>query len=199
MNMPDETLATRSSSDSCDSCIEESVPKPANASQISSYFMCLVCMRTARNPRVSFCGHHFCGKCIQHWLRMQGDDCKCPYCMSQIGENTLIMVRHNRLMLTAPYSSARSLAQTRKLIFNTSEYNKEMLVLPEAGMFITGYVEYPPELMPRIRPLPQELLRQVSRRPVRRWFLEPQINQRVFTLVILVFMFAMSLSMGVRE
>ncbi|KQS39151.1 LOW QUALITY PROTEIN: uncharacterized protein Dere_GG26436 [Drosophila erecta] len=61
-----------------------------------TYYVCMVCMQTAESPRVSFCGHHFCAKCIRNWIETQEYRAKCPYCQSLIGENTLITIAMRR-------------------------------------------------------------------------------------------------------
>ncbi|XP_016949727.1 LON peptidase N-terminal domain and RING finger protein 2 [Drosophila biarmipes] len=157
-----------------------------------NYFTCLVCMRTAHIPRVSFCGHHFCAKCIRNWMKTQGARAKCPYCQSRIGENTLITVRHTKTLERS--LSCRTIEQHRRRMLMSSDYVRELAILPEASMFMRGYIEYPPEAMPRIRALPPQMLRQLSSQPVRRKFLDPLIFQRGMTFVITLFLFAMYLN-----
>ncbi|XP_016969811.1 uncharacterized protein LOC108037693 [Drosophila rhopaloa] len=154
-----------------------------------SFYTCLVCMRTARSPRVGFCGHHFCGKCIRNWIRTQGSRAKCPYCQSRIGENTLITIRQTKI--TEPTKCCKSIEDHRRRLLMSSEYVRELAILPEAAMFLRGYIEYPPEPMPRIKPLPPQMLLQLSRRPMRRTFMDHTLHQRAMTFIILLFLFAM--------
>jgi len=154
-----------------------------------SYFTCLVCMRTAHIPRVSFCGHHFCAKCIRDWMKTQRSRAKCPYCQSRVGENTLITVRHSRSLERS--LSCRTIQEQRRRMLKTGEYVRELAILPEASMFMRGYIEYTPEAMPRIRALPPQMLRQLSSQPTRRKFLDPMLFQRALTYIIMLFLFVM--------
>ncbi|XP_037710362.1 uncharacterized protein LOC119547535 [Drosophila subpulchrella] len=160
-----------------------------SAKDHNSYFTCLVCMRTAHIPRVSFCGHHFCAKCIRDWMNTQGARAKCPYCQSRVGENTLITVRHSKTLDRS--LSCRSIHEHRRRMVMSSEYVRELAILPEASMFMRGYIEYPPEAMPRIRPLPPQMLRQLSCHPTRRKYLDPMLFQRALTYIIMLFLFVM--------
>ncbi|XP_017039966.1 RING finger protein 151 [Drosophila ficusphila] len=155
----------------------------------SNYFTCLVCMLTARTPRVSFCGHLFCAKCIRNWIRTKGSRAKCPYCQSRIGENTLITISQSRNQERK--NSCKSLEDHRRRMLKSSDCVRELAILPEAGMFLRGFIDYPPEPMPRIKPLPPQMLRQMSRRSVRRTYMDHSLHQRAMTFVILLFLFAM--------
>ncbi|XP_044250232.1 E3 ubiquitin-protein ligase RNF125 [Drosophila takahashii] len=153
----------------------------------ANYFTCLICMRIARTPRVSFCGHHFCAWCIRNWMKTKGAKAKCPYCLSRIGENTLITVRHSKSLERSV--SCRTIDEHRRRMLMSGDYIRELAILPEAGMFLRGYIEYPPTPMPRIKPLPPQMLRQVSLNPTRRHFLSPTVFQRGITFIIVLFLF----------
>jgi len=76
-------------------------------------------------------------------------------------------------------------------MLKTGEYVRELAILPEASMFMRGYIEYTPEAMPRIRALPPQMLRQLSSQPTRRKFLDPMLFQRALTYIIMLFLFVM--------
>ncbi|XP_039490577.1 E3 ubiquitin-protein ligase RNF125 [Drosophila santomea] len=157
-----------------------------------TYYVCLVCMQTAESPRVSFCGHHFCAKCICNWIKTREYQAKCPYCQSLIGENTLITIRHTHQANTMESSSScRSLGEQRRLMGMRSDYISELIILPEAGMFTRGHIRYPVDPMPRIKPLPPQMLQQWSRLSIERKFVSPSLHQRFITFAIFLFMFAM--------
>ncbi|KRF78777.1 uncharacterized protein [Drosophila virilis] len=156
------------------------------------YYTCLVCMRTARLPRVTFCGHVFCTDCIGKWITWQGSFAKCPYCQSRVGSNTLITVNHarNGIHTIGRYTRCKSIAQHRHFAESIAMY----ATVPETSMFLGAYIERPPELMPRIKPLPEQLLRDVSKRQIRRTFLNAPVYQRALIVVILFYMFVVYLN-----
>ncbi|XP_017110501.1 uncharacterized protein LOC108134624 [Drosophila elegans] len=153
-----------------------------------NYYSCLVCMRTARSPRVGFCGHHFCGMCIRNWMLTQGSRAKCPYCQARIGENTLITIRRS---ISPGGKTCMSIDDHRRRQHTSKEYVRELAILPAAAMFLRGYVEYPTEQLPRVKPLPPQMLRQLSRRPFRRTFMDHMLYQRAMTLLIMFILFTM--------
>ncbi|XP_016034897.2 uncharacterized protein LOC27207363, partial [Drosophila simulans] len=161
----------------------------------NSYYVCLVCMQTAESPRVSFCGHHFCAKCIYNWIRRQKYQAKCPYCQSLIGDNTLITIRHAKTKENVV--SCKSFGELRRKMRMSNDCLSENIFLPEAGMFTRGYIKYPPDPMPRIKPLPPQLLQQWSRYPIVRIFLTPSLHQRFINFAIFLFMLAMYLHAAV--
>ncbi|XP_052836886.1 LOW QUALITY PROTEIN: uncharacterized protein LOC128252828 [Drosophila gunungcola] len=153
-----------------------------------SYYSCLVCMRTARSPRVGFCGHHFCGMCIRNWMLTQGSRAKCPYCQARIGENTLITIRRSN---SPDGRTCKSIDDHRRRLNMSSGYVRELAILPAAGMFLRGHVEHPPEQLPRVKPLPPQMLRQCFRRPLRRTFMDHTLYKCAMTLLIMLFLFTM--------
>ncbi|XP_017084440.2 LOW QUALITY PROTEIN: uncharacterized protein LOC108116871 [Drosophila eugracilis] len=151
-----------------------------------SFYTCMVCMRSARKPRVSFCGHLFCTKCIRNWMKMKGSRAKCPYCQSRVGENTLVTVRYGRAFFSR---TCRPLRHHRRRLNNNTNYIREWAILPEAAMFQRGYIDYSPEPMPRIRPLPPQMLYQLPCPPMRRRYMPHTFHQRGITFIIMVFLF----------
>ncbi|XP_043651508.1 helicase-like transcription factor CHR27 [Drosophila teissieri] len=156
-----------------------------------TYYVCMVCMQTAESPRVSFCGHHFCAKCICNWIKTQEYRAKCPYCQSLIGENTLITIRNTHHTNTVESSSScRSLGEHR-LMRMRSDYISEQIILPEAVMFTRGHIKYPADPMPRIKPLAPQMLQQWSRLPIERQFVTPSLHQRFITFALFLLLLAM--------
>lgn len=51
-------------------------------------FECNICLETAHEPVVTFCGHLFCWACLFRWMR--GDHHACPVCKSGISRETVI-------------------------------------------------------------------------------------------------------------
>ncbi|XP_030080773.1 E3 ubiquitin-protein ligase RNF170 [Drosophila hydei] len=176
------TSATNSSdSSNSDSDTEE------DDSFDNRYYTCLVCMRTARLPRVTFCGHVFCTDCIGKWITWQGSFAKCPYCQSRVGSNTLITVSYGRNGHHAygRFTRCKSIAQHRHFAETIAMY----AAVPETSMYLGAYIERPPELMPRIKPLPEQLLRDVSKCQIRRTFVIAPIYQRLLIVVIIFYMY----------
>ncbi|XP_022211512.2 E3 ubiquitin-protein ligase CBL-B [Drosophila obscura] len=159
------------------------------------YYTCVVCMCTAVCPRVSFCGHLFCSRCIEAWMQAQGPIVKCPYCKSRIAEKTLITVQpfsNYRQRGAAPYRRCKSLQEHRQKMLQDNEYIETPVNLPQASMFLHGEIELPPGLLPRSKPLAPQLLRQVKEQPpVQRTFVDYSWHQRGITLFIMVFLFAL--------
>lgn len=121
-----------------------------------SYYMCLVCMGTARKPRVSFCGHVFCKACISKWMKKQKNP-KCPYCQSRIGKRTIITVNQTDDLL---YNSDGTL--TNVPIAQHRDYCdliETVIAPPEPCLIVGGTVQRPPELIPRHKPLDPQLLK----------------------------------------
>lgn len=128
-----------------------------NGSQFS-YYMCMVCMGTARMPRVSFCGHVFCHSCIQMWMELQVNlgDPKCPYCQSRIGDTTIITVNQTNGVL---YNSDGTLTNVPVAEHRVYCDSFETLIPPLAPSFVVGgSLKYQPEMMPRNKPLDAQLL-----------------------------------------
>uniref|UniRef100_A0A0E0QLH1 RING-type domain-containing protein n=1 Tax=Oryza rufipogon TaxID=4529 RepID=A0A0E0QLH1_ORYRU len=71
---------------------EEGTSKPKNVAQTSTThakvapkeptFTCPVCLNKLDKPSTTNCGHIFCEKCIQAWLKAQK---KCPTCRKSLG------------------------------------------------------------------------------------------------------------------
>ncbi|XP_015010462.2 E3 ubiquitin-protein ligase RNF125 [Drosophila erecta] len=159
-----------------------------------TYYVCMVCMQTAESPRVSFCGHHFCAKCIRNWIETQEYRAKCPYCQSLIGENTLITIRHAKTLRNS--GSCRSFGEHRRRMRMSSDCISELIILPDAGMFTRGHIKYPVDPMPRIKPLPPQMLQQWSRFPIERQFVSPSLHQRFITFAVFLFLLVMYLHMA---
>ncbi|KAM8705179.1 hypothetical protein ACLKA7_009608 [Drosophila subpalustris] len=141
-----------------------------------------------QDPVVALCGHMFCALCIGKWMRSQGAGVKCPYCQSIIGDNTLITINATDV---PGNSNCQSIAEHR-LHLNSIESH---VVPPEESMFVGGVLRRPPELMPRIKPLAPELLVEHSNAPSRIYFFDSPILQRCFVLVIVFYLFVVTLRM----
>ncbi|XP_034485286.1 E3 ubiquitin-protein ligase ORTHRUS-LIKE 1 [Drosophila innubila] len=160
-----------------------------SAESESNFYTCLVCMNTAQDPVVAFCGHMFCAQCIHKWMRSQlGSYAKCPYCQSIIGDNTLISVNTTAM---SGYSGCQSIAEHRHF----SNIIQHAVPAPEESMFIGGLVLHSPELMPRMKPLAPELLLEYFKAPCRLYFFDAPILQRSFMLIMLFYLFIATLRM----
>lgn len=163
----------------------ESDQSSETGSQVT-YYMCLVCMATARKPRVSFCGHVFCKSCIVKWMnRHVLGDPKCPYCQSRIGKCTIIRVNQTDDVL---YNRDGTL--TNVPIADHRNYCNEIesLIPPPGPSFIMGgTVQRQPELMPRHKPLDPQLLkgRRTDEEDPRTFFMV-SMWQRFIILVLMI-------------
>lgn len=157
-----------------------------NASQLT-YYMCMVCMGTARKPRVTFCGHLFCQSCIQMWMESQVNvaDPKCPYCQSRIGDTTLITVNQTNGLL---YNGDGTL--TNYPIGEHRAYceSLEKLIPPPGPSFVLGgYLRYQHELMPRNKPLDPQLLQgQYNQKERERIYAVSSMWQRFVILMLII-------------
>ncbi|XP_044504192.1 E3 ubiquitin-protein ligase RMA1H1-like [Mangifera indica] len=70
----------------------------AYSDENSGGFDCSICLDSAQDPVVTFCGHLYCWPCIYKWLHLQSvstedEDLKqqqCPVCKSEVSPDTLV-------------------------------------------------------------------------------------------------------------
>lgn len=55
-----------------------------------SMFECNICLDTARDAVVSFCGHLFCWPCLHQWLETRPTRQVCPVCKAAIGKDKVV-------------------------------------------------------------------------------------------------------------
>lgn len=53
-------------------------------------FECNICLDTAKDPVVSYCGHLFCWPCLHQWLETRPNKKVCPVCKSGISKEKVI-------------------------------------------------------------------------------------------------------------
>lgn len=152
-----------------------------------SYYMCLICMGTARKPHVSFCGHVFCKSCICKWMRkkMNVGKPKCPYCQSRIGNSTIITLNQTDGVL---YNSDGTLTNV-PIAWHRDYCDKIATLIPPPGpsLIVGGTVKRPPELMPRHKPLDPQLLRGLGQEEEdQRSFYVSSMCQRFIILVLMI-------------
>ena len=51
-----------------------------------------ICLETAHDAVLSFCGHLFCWPCIHQWLEARADNPTCPVCKSSISREKLVPI-----------------------------------------------------------------------------------------------------------
>src|SRR6476661_7510505 len=58
-------------------------------------FECNICLDTASQPVITFCGHLYCWPCIYQWLNQNGRGLgprACPVCKSTIDKDKLVPI-----------------------------------------------------------------------------------------------------------
>ncbi|OQR67039.1 E3 ubiquitin-protein ligase RNF185-like [Tropilaelaps mercedesae] len=55
-------------------------------------FECNICLDTARDAVISFCGHLFCWPCLHQWLEIRPQRPVCPVCKAGISRDKVIPV-----------------------------------------------------------------------------------------------------------
>ncbi|MQL74958.1 hypothetical protein Taro_007321, partial [Colocasia esculenta] len=60
------------------------VPGPQAQPPSVSQFGCNVCLETARDPVVTYCGHLFCWPCLYRWVAVHSPLRDCPVCKSAV-------------------------------------------------------------------------------------------------------------------
>ncbi|KAM3287049.1 E3 ubiquitin-protein ligase RMA3-like [Capsicum chacoense] len=91
------------------------IPVPTTSSgNIMGCFDCNICLDSARDPVVTFCGHLYCWPCIYQWLQVDNSAAgseeiptECPVCKSHISNCSLIPL-YGRGTSSAEYSSNES-------------------------------------------------------------------------------------------
>ncbi|CAK8694033.1 E3 ubiquitin-protein ligase RNF185-like [Clavelina lepadiformis] len=66
-------------------------PGTSNSSQPSStQFECNICLDTAKDAVISYCGHLFCWPCLHQWLETRPNRQECPVCKAGIGKDKVV-------------------------------------------------------------------------------------------------------------
>ena len=69
----------------------EAVAACSSSQDAHSLFECGVCMDTASDPVITFCGHLYCWSCIYRWMKVREDEgALCPICKLRISEERMI-------------------------------------------------------------------------------------------------------------
>ncbi|XP_052178227.1 E3 ubiquitin-protein ligase RMA1H1-like [Diospyros lotus] len=75
----------------------ESIPTRTTTSEDGNDdFDCNICLDSAHDPVVTFCGHLYCWPCIYKWLHVQksslepDEDPKCPVCKANVSQSLLV-------------------------------------------------------------------------------------------------------------
>eukprot|EP01025_Chloroclados_australasicus_P055571 TRINITY_DN6759_c0_g5_i2.p3 TRINITY_DN6759_c0_g5~~TRINITY_DN6759_c0_g5_i2.p3 ORF type:complete len:208 (-),score=14.98 TRINITY_DN6759_c0_g5_i2:2230-2826(-) len=55
-------------------------------------FECNICLETARDPVVTFCGHLYCWPCLYKWMRTQQHYKTCPCCKAGIDVDKVVPI-----------------------------------------------------------------------------------------------------------
>ncbi|XP_027154742.1 E3 ubiquitin-protein ligase RMA3-like [Coffea eugenioides] len=90
----------------------KSIPasKIADSEKASACFDCSICLESANDPVVTFCGHLYCWPCIYKWLELQmssltQDECTyCPICKAEISQESLVPLYGRGRSLSEPVS-----------------------------------------------------------------------------------------------
>lgn len=59
----------------------------ATTSEAPSPYECNICLETAAEPVVTYCGHLYCWPCLYRWLRSHAN---CPVCKASVTRETVI-------------------------------------------------------------------------------------------------------------
>jgi len=62
----------------------------SNKKEEDRTFECNICLDTARDAVVSFCGHLFCWPCLHQWLETRPNRQVCPVCKAGISKDKVI-------------------------------------------------------------------------------------------------------------
>lgn len=65
-------------------------PSSGNGTPMSGSFECNICLDTAKDAVVSFCGHLYCWPCLHQWLEMRPNGATCPVCKAAISRDKVI-------------------------------------------------------------------------------------------------------------
>ncbi|KAI6204416.1 hypothetical protein M3Y94_00672000 [Aphelenchoides besseyi] len=57
-----------------------------------SKFDCNICLESATDPVVSYCGHLYCWPCLHQWLETKPQNPLCPVCKSVISKEKVIPI-----------------------------------------------------------------------------------------------------------
>ncbi|EDV22225.1 E3 ubiquitin-protein ligase RNF185 [Trichoplax sp. H2] len=61
-----------------------------NEDSAQANFECNICLDTAKDAVVSFCGHLFCWPCLHTWLETRPNNKVCPVCKAAISRDKVI-------------------------------------------------------------------------------------------------------------
>lgn len=64
---------------------------PENDSENSMY-ECNICLDTAKDAVVSYCGHLFCWPCLHQWLETRPNRPSCPVCKAGISKDQVVPI-----------------------------------------------------------------------------------------------------------
>ena len=86
---------------------------PEKESTTASLFDCGVCLDTASEPVVTFCGHLFCWGCLYKWMQAsESSAVLCPICKVPVSQDCIIPLYSGRMAGTPTGSPAKSPAHT---------------------------------------------------------------------------------------
>ncbi|CAL9006607.1 unnamed protein product, partial [Prunus brigantina] len=68
-------------------------PEPWSPQRHAFYFDCKLCLKMAREPVVTSCGHLYCGDCLDKWLHFFTSQMKCPVCHSKVLGSSIIPIK----------------------------------------------------------------------------------------------------------
>ncbi|KAI5345070.1 hypothetical protein L3X38_012947 [Prunus dulcis] len=68
-------------------------PESSSPPRLAFYFDCKLCLKMAREPVVTPCGHLFCGDCLDKWLHFFTSQMECPVCHSKVLDSSIIPIR----------------------------------------------------------------------------------------------------------
>jgi E3 ubiquitin-protein ligase RNF5 len=61
-----------------------------NNNNLNSQYECNICLDTARDAVISYCGHLFCWPCLHKWIETKPNNQTCPVCKSAISREKVI-------------------------------------------------------------------------------------------------------------
>ncbi|XP_070571725.1 E3 ubiquitin-protein ligase RNF185-like [Ptychodera flava] len=63
---------------------------PTTSEEGNEMFECNICLDTARDAVISYCGHLFCWPCLHQWLETRPNRQLCPVCKAGISKDKVI-------------------------------------------------------------------------------------------------------------
>ncbi|CAH9107814.1 unnamed protein product [Cuscuta europaea] len=101
----------------------------ATTHSTSSRFDCNICLDSAHDPVVTFCGHLYCWPCIYLWLSTSNEHPShhpnCPVCKSYISKSTLVPLYGDGVSSSSSFSSSSSSSSSFSSLSSSSSSSSD--------------------------------------------------------------------------